>query len=68
MAKVNQVHLVADAIHIVHESGSVTKLYHYATPTELEPDDVRDVFGDMGEPLCTIAELVEALGSIKNAR
>ena len=68
MAKENLVYLVADRIHIVHGDGTAIKHYLYEQPSEFTRAEHREIFGDIGLPVCTVAELAVALRSIRDAR
>ena len=68
MAEENLVRIVAHNIHIVHGSGDAIRLYHYERPTELTAAQVEAMYGNNGEVICTVTELLEALRSIRDAR
>ena len=68
MAKENQVYLVQDRLHIVTSAGTAVKHYYYEEPSVFSRDEHEGIFGELGTPICTMTELVDALRSIKDAR
>ena len=68
MANENLVYLVQDRLHIVTGAGTAVKHYYYEEPSVFNREEHEEIFGELGTPICTMTELVQALRSIKDAR